>query len=256
MNKISYLQTLKKHWDIVALLMGIAVVITLVISIIQPFKYEAKTRLLVIQNQVSHLDAYTATKSAEKIGKNLSEVVASTAFYKDVVTLYPEIKNEFPTDPIKLRKEWKQDVVANIVPETGILEISAFNEDKQKASELLTTISYAIVNQGDKYHGGGTSVSIQVIDDVYVSRFPVRPSIFLNLTFALIAGFLIGFAYVIAHEAYRIENSTKQQKLIGEEISEEIYSHEKAEIDGFNLQRGFSQHSPQLAKSWKIIEEV
>ncbi len=254
MKQISYGQTLKKHWDIIALITGIALVVSLGASIIQPFKYEAKTRLLVIQNQVSHLDAYTATKSAEKIGKNLSEVVASTAFFKDVITLYPALKDEFPTDPIKLRKEWKKDIVANVIPETGILEISAFHEDPQKASDMLQTISYAIVNQGNQYHGGGTSVTIQVIDDVIVSRFPMRPNVILNILFALVAGVVLGGAYVLAHESYRVEYGPRQQKLLDDEIKEEVYTPDGTGA-GFNLQPSFSYSTPEVAQNWKIIEE-
>ncbi len=259
MNKISFAQTLKRDWEIVALLAGIAIVISLVASIIQPFKYEATTKLLVIQNQVSHLDAYTATKSAEKIGKNLSEVVASTVFYDEVTTLNPSIKNEFSTDPLKLRKEWKKDVVATVIPETGILTITAYHEDKQRAAELLQTVSFALVNAGEKYHGGGASVNIQVIDDVVVSRFPMRPNVIMNALFAMVLGVIAGTIFIVLNEAHRVQRAVQKSLTTdeqeGEVIREDVY-HVDEPVRSFNLQPVLREYQMEPAKNWKIIEEI
>jgi capsular polysaccharide biosynthesis protein len=251
MNKISYLQTIKRDWHVIALLAGIAIVASLGVSLLQPFKYEARAKVLVIQNQVSHLDAYTATKSAEKIGKNLSEVVESTSFYNDVVALYPAIKDEFSVDPIDLRKEWKQDVNAEIIPETGILDVRAYNEDRQTVADLVNTMTYVLVNKSEKYHGGGLTVSIQVIDDVVVSRYPVRPNIFVNTALAFMLGIVAGSVFVVLNQ---IRRTAKQENEVSEDVFVADAAQRKVATSSFDLAPSLNSYSNEDTRNWKIIE--
>ncbi len=260
MKNISYLQILKRDWSIIALIVAITVVVALVFSIIQPFKYRATSKILIIQNQVSYLDAYTATKSAEKIGKNLTQVISSSSFYNDVVELNPKVANIFSKDSNDRRKEWIEDVNAKVVPETGILELNVYHQDRKVATELLKTIDFILVNDSNKYHGGGSTVSLQVIDDVYLSKYPVKPNLPLNLFFGFAFGYFLGSVFIYLNEAKRLKNKNIKESLFENDVSEEditedVFVNEEPEkLESFNLNPILSE-SNDAVKSWKIVEE-
>lgn len=254
MQNISYTKSIQKNWEIVALITGIALVATLVIAVISPFKYMATSKILIIQNQLANLDAYTSTKSAEKIGKNLTEVVASTTFYDEVVKANPRIALEFSQDEVERRKEWKKDVEAEIVPETGILNISAYNTDKKLAAELAQTVTMVLINKGRDYHGGGDSVTMKVIDNVYVGKYPVRPNLPMNLAFAIVLGLVSGSVFVVLQEAREQKNRFQQKNIF--EVSLPVDIAEPAqEIKGLSFQPLSRELEPAMARNWRIIEE-
>lgn len=201
MENFKYSKILSKNWEIVALITGVTIVLALIITLIQPFQFSASTKILIIQKQEKNLDAYTATKSAERIGQNLVNVIYTSIFYNEVIESNPDIANKFPTDSVKRRKMWNKNIKASVIPETGILRVDVYDSDREYASQLVKTISYVLVNKGSDYHGGGTDVEIKIVDDVFVSKYPVRPNIIVNLSLAIILGILLGSAYVVLNES-------------------------------------------------------
>jgi len=201
MENLQYSKILRKNWEIIALVIGVAVVLALIISLFQPFQYAASTKILIIQKQDRNLDAYTATKSAERIGKNLTSIMYTSSFYNEVIESNSTIKSKFSTDSRERRKEWEKNVKAVVVPETGIIEITAYDVDRAHASQLVRNIAYVLVNKGADYHGGGADVAIKIVDDVFISKFPVKPNIALNTLLAVVIGFLFGSAFVVLKEA-------------------------------------------------------
>jgi capsular polysaccharide biosynthesis protein len=254
MQNISYSKSIQKNWEIVALITGIAVVATLVIAVVSPFQYQATSKVLIIQNQLANLDAYTSTKSAEKIGQNLSEVVSSTTFYNEVIKANPRVAMEFSSDEVQRRKEWKKDVEASIVPETGILEISAYNTDKRISAEMAQTVTAVLISKGREYHGGGDTVTMQIIDDVYVGKYPVRPNLPLNLAFALVLGLVAGSVFVVLQEAREAKNRYQQKNIFEVTVPEDI-AEPTREIKGLSFQPMTRELEPAMARNWRIIEE-
>lgn len=206
MENISYTKQIRGNWHVIALFAGIAVVLSLLISLVQPFKYRAMTQLLIIQKQTNNLDAYTATKSAEKIGKNLSTIVYTSSFYTDVINSAPEIRAHFPTQERERRKEWQKNIDAYVIPETGILSVAVYAEDKEFGARLARTIANTIVHKGSDYHGGGAGVEIKIVDDVVLSTYPVRPNIPLHGVLALMLGTIAGISYVILRASAQAES--------------------------------------------------
>ncbi len=205
MENLQYSKILRKNWEIVALIIGVTVILALLISLLQPFQYSASTQILIIQKQERNLDAYTATKSAERIGKNLVSIIYTSSFYNEVIEANSNIERNFPQDSVERREAWEKNVKVNVVPETGILEIDVYDVDKNYASKLVRTIAYVLVNKGAEYHGGGADVEIKIVDDVFMSKYPVRPNIPLNLALAVIIGFIFGSALVILTEANKVK---------------------------------------------------
>jgi len=201
---MNYSKILKSNTKLIVTIVLILVILVLAITAVQPFKYRATARLLVIQKQTA-IDAYTAAKSGERIAKNLSEIVATSSFYDNVIDSSPNLKNEFSTNEIERRKEWQKDVEAVAYAESGILEISAYHTNPDYASQIVRSIAYVLVNKGGDYHGGGRDVEIKIVDNVLVSKYPVRPNVILNLALAILAGLVIGMVYSIIREARKVQ---------------------------------------------------
>ncbi|MFC1598716.1 YveK family protein [Patescibacteria group bacterium] len=200
MENLKYSKIIKQNWEIVALIVGVTIVFALIVSLIQPFQFAASTKILIIQKQERNLDAYTATKSAERIGKNLVNIIYTSSFYNEVISANSEIVSKFPTDSVKRRKMWNENIKVSVIPETGILEVKVYDVDRKYASELVKTIAFVLVDKGADYHGGGTDVEIKIVDDVFISKYPVRPNIFVNLALAVIIGVLLGSGFVVLNE--------------------------------------------------------
>lgn len=210
MQNIQYSKILRKNWEIIALVVGISVVLALIVSLVSPFQYSATTKILIIQKQSGNLDAYTANKSAERIGQNLSNIINTSSFYNEVLAANSGLQSKFPEDSVERMKLWDKNVKVNVIPETGILEINAYDTDRDFASQLVRAIAYVLVNKGAEYHGGGNDVEIKIVDDVFVSKYPVRPNIILNMGLAGIIGVALGCVFVILSESRKRKNEYEQ----------------------------------------------
>ncbi|MBN1326234.1 hypothetical protein JW977_04645 [Candidatus Falkowbacteria bacterium] len=205
MQNIQYSKILRKNWEIIALIAGISIVLALIISLVTPFQYSATTKILIIQKQMRNLDAYTATKSAERIGKNLASIINTSLFYNEVIEANANLQYQFPKDAVERKKIWEKNVEVSVIPETGIVEISAYDIDKEFASQLVRAISYVLISKGSEYHGGGSDVEIKVVDEVFISKYPVRPNIILNMALAAIIGVIFGCVFVVLSAAKKIK---------------------------------------------------
>jgi capsular polysaccharide biosynthesis protein len=204
MENLQYSKILKQSWEIVALITAIVVVLVLIVCLLQPFQYSAETKILIIQKQEGNLDAYTATKSAERIAKNLVNIVYTSAFYNEVKKANSTITDKFSLDANERKQEWEKNVKVDVTPETGILELHVYDVDRTFASKLVQTIAYVLVDKGAEYHGGGSDVEIKVVDEVFISKYPVRPNLVVNAGLSLIIGFILGISFVILKEAKKI----------------------------------------------------
>jgi capsular polysaccharide biosynthesis protein len=233
MENLQYSKIFRKNWEIVALFIGVTVVLALIISLLQPFQYEASTKILVIQKQEKNLDAYTATKSAERIGKNLSSIIFTSSFYNEVLEADKALADKFPQDNIERRKAWEKNIKADVIPETGILEVNVYDVDRQYAAKLVKTISYVLMNKGSEYHGGGSDVELKIVDDVFLSKYPVRPNIILNTSLALVLGFLLGSAFIILSEAEKqkkeVEKVANNQPSLFEDMKKQAQDNDDSE---------------------------
>jgi capsular polysaccharide biosynthesis protein len=222
MQNIQYSKILRKNWEIIASIVGLSVVLALIINLFLPFQYSATTKILIIQKQSSTLDAYTATKSAERIGQNLSSIINTSSFYNEVLAANSGLQYKFSQDSVKRMKTWERNVKVNVIPETGILEINAYDTDRDFASQLVRAIAYVLVNKGAEYHGGGNDVEIKIVDDVFVSKYPVRPNIILNMTLAGIIGIVLGCTFVILNESKKLKSKNELKNVSNDLVDDEI----------------------------------
>jgi len=211
MNLNQYLKLVKSRYQILVGIIGGILIITLVLTLVQTFKYRSTIQLLVIQKQGASIDAYTALRSAEKMASNLASVVYTSSFLDRVTQTNSTLKDDLSIDPIERKKEWQRTVNAEVVPETGILKIEVYHHNRNQAIAYAQAISSVLVNQGSEYHGGGQEVGIKNIDAPLTSRYPVQPNIVINLGIALALGAVLSLAviYLLGEEKNKTVATTR-----------------------------------------------
>lgn len=193
-----YFKVLKQNWEIVVTLILVAAVLSLIISALGQAEYEAKLKVLVIQKQRGQMDPYRAAQSAEFLANLLSKVIYSSSFRAHIQeSTFNLPKDIFSGEPRQIIKKWKRAIGANVLGDTGILEIAAYAPKKEEAAEAARAVAYVFINFGQEYYGQDSEVEVRTIDDALVSEKPARPKIWRNVFlggfFGLVAGYLISW---------------------------------------------------------------
>lgn len=159
------------------------------ITLLFPLSYRADTQLLIIPQTRSGVDPYTVVKSAERIGANIAQVVATNDFFTKVHAQPGHridwSRFENVTERVK-RKRWQKTVDASVVYGTGLLTVSAYSVVPDQAIQLADAAGSALVANGSEYVGG--DVIIKIVNGPVATSFPVRPNLIVNV----VAGFVVG----------------------------------------------------------------
>jgi capsular polysaccharide biosynthesis protein len=165
------------------------------LTLLFPLKYSAAARLLVTQTAAFTLDPYTAIRSVELIGENLAQIIGTSSFFDKVLKSgYNIDENYFSQDELQRRKQWAKMVDANVLSGTGLLEIKVYHQSRDQASQIANAVAFLLNREGSDYMG--RDISIRLVDSPIVSRYPVKPSIPLNILAGLFVGFLLGHIWV------------------------------------------------------------
>ncbi|OGL88418.1 hypothetical protein A3H75_03265 [Candidatus Uhrbacteria bacterium RIFCSPLOWO2_02_FULL_51_9] len=169
------------------------------LSLLLPLQYRAETQVFILSRTPAGVDPFTLVKTAERIGANLSYIVYTSSFFDRVLTLTRDqiAREYFGANDREQRKAWRDSIDVGVVPGTGFLRVAAFHEDPRQAAILAQAVVTTLVDRGWEYVGG--EVQIKSVDNVVISRFPVRPNILMNI----LTGFLIGVFGVALVELFR-----------------------------------------------------
>ena len=151
---INHLQIINRDWRKVLIVTLIVVLVSLVFSLVQPFLYRSTVSILVLQKSSFSIDAYSASKSEERIANKLAQVVFSSSFLKEVVNsgFYVE-EDYFPADELKKREKWAETVEAEIPAGLSKLTFSVFHTDPNQALQISQAIAYTLTNKKSNYIG-------------------------------------------------------------------------------------------------------
>ncbi|MBL7022107.1 hypothetical protein ISR92_02200 [Patescibacteria group bacterium] len=193
---MTQIKRLRLHKNLIYKITLSVIVLVVVVSLFMPQQYRAQTKLLIIQHQSLSLDAYLAAKSAEKVGKVLSEVVYSSSFFDEVWQAGFNIGTDWGETAKERRKMWAKRVDLNQIPQTSLIQVNTYHTDRVSVEKLVQAMIYVLVERGSQYHGGGDQLEIKLVDEPIVSNYPVRPNLLLNALAALLIGLVISFVYV------------------------------------------------------------
>lgn len=184
----------------------IFLILAIILSIIQPFKYGSSSQVLVIQNYANP-DPYATSKSAEYLSNILAKVIYSNSFFNSVLgSGYFIDKNYFGQTIKDQMKIWNKTVSAKAVNDSGIISLNVYHTDRTQAELINRAVVYTLQTKHNLYHGGG-DISIKVIDEPITSNYPVQPNLILNFGLSLVLGliFSLAFVYLFPEEKYDIK---------------------------------------------------
>lgn len=194
--RYAQLSPLLNGWLTIVLAGVIGAAIAILLSLLRPLEYSSTTRILITQ-ELGAVDAYTASRSAERIADDLASVVYTSTFFDKVMSSgYAIDSNYFSDDEIKRRTQWQDAVSASVSRSSGLLSITAYHTDVDQAEELATAVAYVLTTEGWTYTSGG-NITVQVVDAPLDSRYPVRPNLLVNGFSGLVLGLLGGAGYLL-----------------------------------------------------------
>jgi len=168
--------------------------------------------LLILQDVGLNVDAYTASRSEERIAENLSTIVYTTTFFNEVINSGFSVDEKFfPLDDAKRRRTWVKTVSPTVARGAGLLTIAAFHPDIRQAEQIARAVAYVLTTKVGDYTSG-SNIQVRLIDDPLNSRWPVKPNIVANSVSGFVLGLLVGVAFLLA----RAERLRRRHQLIHE----------------------------------------
>ncbi len=219
---------IKKKWQTVAILIFMVVAIAFSISIFIPARYSSQIKMIIIQNHKSeNVDAFSAAKSAEYLSNIIVNVVFTESFIQDMLDAPFEIKKNFFYSSEKRMKIWKKTVDVDKENNTGILTITVLDKSRAEAEKIAESIAWGLNVRGDKYHGGGDSVKIKIIDGPITSEQPATPNILLNVLLAFIIGLIGSISTVYFFDNFELVLFRKRESELDDDLENKNQSVKK-----------------------------
>lgn len=183
-------------WPTIFLLAAIGLLLGVLLSFVGPLEYSSTTRILITQ-ELGAVDAYTASRSVERIADDLATAVYTTKFREDVFEGEYGIDAEyFPDDEDRFRKKWEDTISTSVLRSTGFLTITAYHPDVNEAEKLALAVAEVLTQTGWTYTSGG-NITVQLVDEPLNSRWPVRPNILVNAFSGFVLGAIAGVGYIL-----------------------------------------------------------
>jgi len=208
MESKEFLQLIKQRKRAITAVAVLFILLSLALSVAQPLKYGATSRLLVVQNFNIGADPYAVSRSNQLLSNVLVQVASSDSFYNEVVNSGYNIDKTYfsNTDPQKELAKWQKTVSVKSLSDSGIVEVNIYHPDKYQLDQIAQAVNYIYQTKHQEYDGSGDAITIKVIDKPLVSRWPVKPNLPLNMALGLIFGLLCGGVYVYLYPEKSIVN--------------------------------------------------
>ncbi len=201
-------QLKQKAWSIILVGLITSLVAAFFLLFTQP-AYRADMNFLITLKNATDKDYYTVSRSAEYVGKALSEVVVSEQFLEMTFEKNLLDRKEFPVDKKERLKQWNEMVSVSRGSDFGFLKIRIFGESSRESQRVAKAVSEILSTNTENFLGENSSVEMKVLSGPIVERNPS----FSELIAAGLGGLFLGMfaaAFVILYrsaapypEAYR-----------------------------------------------------
>ncbi len=190
-------KNIRDLWVVPVLALACALTVIAALALFKTPEYSSEIQVLVVQ-KYTLTDSYTASKSAEKISSNLAEVIGTSTFFDAVVSdTDVDLDRLLSLSESEKRKAWKRMVTTDVIPQTSILKISAYDPDPAAAEELANAVANILIENGGEYHGAADTVTLKIVDSALTSDRPTRPNLLLNGLAAAVFGGALGLIIVL-----------------------------------------------------------
>jgi len=194
---ISYTQIIERDWRKGFVVVLIVVLFSLIATLIMPFKFGSSVSILVNQKSGFSIDAYSASKSEERVANKLAQVVYTSSFLDKVLQYDTEIdRNYFSSDERERRKDWKSTIDADVPVGLGQLNLTIYHTDPAQAYLISDAAAKVLIRDRSEFIGIG-DVELKILEYPLVSKYPLKPNIFLNFGLSIVVGIILAFAYIV-----------------------------------------------------------
>ncbi|MDD2680874.1 MAG: hypothetical protein PHE20_02085 [Patescibacteria group bacterium] len=214
MDLKEFLFLIKHKRQSILIIVLTALIITLIVSLLFPLRYEAKSRLLITQD-TGQTDAYTVSRSNEYLGNLFTQVASSGSFFDlSLSSPYNIDESYFAGTYAQQIKKWQGTVKTKTIADSGIIEISIYHPVPYQAQQIALAVNDVMINKKNNYQGNGDKVRISVIDQPLISTYPVKPNLIQNAALAFLFGFIFSlfFIYIFPEDRYDIHLFNNKKK--------------------------------------------
>jgi len=174
-------------------------IITSAISWFLPWQYSAESQVLLLSSDRFGADPYTEIKAAERVGENLVQLMKTTDFYKKVFESTGATFDKAAWAAMSerdRRKHWRKDVQPAMLYGTSLLRVVVYGKNQAEALALSSSVTRALAARAGEYIG--SDISVKIVSDSLVSRWPARPNFALNAILGFLAGVVLSGLWLIA----------------------------------------------------------
>lgn len=225
MREINYFQSIKKQSVFIIALTAGAFIIGIVFTLLTPRQYSSSVGLLIVQKETLQTDPFLADRSIERFSETIAQVIKTSAFFNDVMNAGFAIDDTFGNIEARRREQWKEKIETEVVPKSGLLKITVYDENKNQAEQITQAIAGILSSEkGRNYHGAGESIMIKTVDTPLTSDLPTKPNPIINLITALVVGLFLGVFFSIIADQYQLLNSGPKTELVTQAGGEHAYA--------------------------------
>lgn len=190
-------EVMQKRYKTIAIFVLIFLIVALGVTFVQPLKYGAQTKVLVVQEFESNIDPYAASKLNEYLSSLLAKIVTSESFFNQTTKAGFGVDSTYFTGSQKKKlKLWNKTIKAKPLYDSGIITLNIYHPNKEQAERIAQAAIYTLKTTNSFYHSI-PNVDVRIIDSPSVSILPVKPNILLNSILGILFGLIVGvlFAY-------------------------------------------------------------
>ncbi len=195
------LKSLKDIWQSRNVIFSLAIIMAMVffvISALIPPSYKSLSTIAVNQSRTVGLDAYREAKSSEFIARSIKEMIKANSFMQTVISddniHWDKMDKERSQD--KKIKLWKKKIKVTIVPNTGIMHILVYTNNR----ELSKAINAKIINtlkDKELVFFSKKGINLNVIDEPYYFYKPAFPNLILNTLLGFVFGSMLAIILIL-----------------------------------------------------------
>lgn len=166
--------------------------------------FKASTDFLVVQDKDGEQDYYSLSKSAEYIGKILSEAVYSDLFIDEVIKT-KKVSGEFlPFDKKARIEQWNKIVKVTRNPEVSMLSVTVYGNNREDSVKITEAISQVLTTKSYLFRGSGQNIDVRILSGPIVEKNPSLE----NIILVILGGFIVGALLSTVLLFYRPKKTT------------------------------------------------
>lgn len=196
MELTDYLRIVRRRWRVILLTLLVVVAVAATVTVQATPLYSSSARLFVSTTESDASQAYQGGLFATQRVSSYADLVPKSRRLADVVA--EDLGGD--VDPASVQRE----VVAQVVPETVNLEITATDPDPVRARDIAQSYAEALSKLVAELEtpAGKTQALIraEIVDNAQVSTAAVSPQPMRNLGLAFVLGLLLGLGLAVARE--------------------------------------------------------